>query len=394
MFLAKAFQTDPRPRQEAKSLVNAGYSVFVLAWDREHQFNSIENVDGAMVRSLEYLHLGRFSGSGLALGALILQILLFLETLKLVGRLGARPIVHAHDLNTLLPACLLRTLRISIGLVYDCHELSYAAYGEFFNPNMGRIIQAIEKRYIGYADAVLTVSETVASYLRRFNSRTEVVYNCPQAADIPRIPREEARSRLDLPIDAFIVSSVGTIRYDSRLDLMIHVATFTKKQNIQYLIVGDGPSAFGVREAARASGDIHLKILPRVSRETALLFVLASDLTWAVYQHGIESLNPRVTIPWKFFESLACGVPLVVEKDTIRADMVRKFKCGVVLESDEPSYVSQVILSLVDRPSDYQNMCVKAKSAFSLQFSWETMSIKLVHMYRNLLNVTASGTQN
>jgi glycosyltransferase involved in cell wall biosynthesis len=394
MFLAKAFQTDPRPRQEAKSLANAGYSVFVLAWDRERQFNSIENVDGAMVHSLEYLHLGRSSGHGLALGAIILQILLFLETLRLVGRLGARPMVHAHDLNTLLPACLLRRLGISVGLVYDSHELSYAAYGEFFNPVMGRIIQAIENRYIGYADAVLTASEGVAGYLRRFNPRIEVVYNCPQAADIPRISRAEARSRLDLPLSAVIVSSVGTVRYDSELDLLIRIATFTKKQNIQYLIVGDGPSAPGLRDAARAAGDIRLTILPRVSRETALLLVLASDLTWAVYRHGIESLNPRVNIPWKFFESLACGVPLIVEEGTAKADLVRKFECGVVLESDDLSYISQAILSLVDRPNDYQNMCARAKQAFILQFSWEAMSIKLIHLYRDLLHATASGTRN
>jgi glycosyltransferase involved in cell wall biosynthesis len=392
MFLAKAFQTDPRPRQEAKSLANAGYSVFVLAWDRERQFNSTENVDGALVRSMEYLHLGRFSGCGLALGAIFLQILLFLEALRLVGRLRARPMVHAHDLNTLLPACLLRRLRISVGLVYDCHELSYAAYGEFFNYTMGRVIQAIEQRCIGYVDGVLTVSETLASYLRRFNSRTEVVYNSPQVSDIPTITREEARRRLDLALDAFIVSSVGTIRYDSRLDLLIHTAVLTKQRNIQYFVVGDGPSAFKARKAARAAGDIRLKMLPRVSRETALLFVLASDLTWVVYQHRTESLNPRVTIPWKFFESLACGVPPVVEEGTIRADMAREFNCGVVLESDEPSYTSQVILSLADRPDDYQNMCANAKLASSLQFSWETTSKKLVDMYRNLLNVDSSGT--
>lgn len=390
MFLAKAFHTDPRPRQEAKSLVTGGYSVFVLAWDRERQFTPSENVDGVVVRSIEYLDFGRFSARLLAMGAIILQMSLVLETLKLVRRLGKRPIIHAHDFNTLIPACLLKTLRISVGLVYDSHELSYAAYGEFFNPFVGRIIQAVEKRCIGYADVVITVSEAVADYLRRYNSRVEVIYNCPQVADIPRISRKEARSRLDLPLDAFIVSSIGTVRYDSKLDLLIRIASFTKKQNIHYLIVGDGPSALELKNAARAAGDIHMRILPRVSRETALLFVLASDLTWAVYQHGVESLNPRVTIPWKFFESLACGVPPVVEDGTVRADLVREFKCGVVLESDEPGYVSQVILSLVDHPSNYQNMCAGAKRAFGLHFSWETMSNKLIGLYSDLLRTTAN----
>jgi glycosyltransferase involved in cell wall biosynthesis len=394
MFLAKAFQTDTRPRQEAKTLSSAGYRIFVIAWDRDSRFKPLEDVDGATVRSFRPLSLASFSGFRLALGAAVFQMILVLECTRLVGHLRERPIVHAHDLNTLLPGCLLRILGLSSCLVYDCHELSYAAYAEFFSFAMGRMIHVIEKRCIRYADAVITVSESVADYLRQSNPRTEVVYNCPQAADIPRISRRQARTRLDLPPDAFVISSVGTVRYDSKLDLLVRIAASTKKQNIQYLIVGDGPSLLGIKEAARAAGDINLKILPRVSRETALLFVSASDLTWAVYQHGDESLNPRVTIPWKFLESLACGVPLVVEEGTVRADLVREFKCGLVLESDEPTYVSQAILSLIARPNDYQNMCAAAKRAFDQQFNWEMMAIKLISLYRDLGQATSIGTRD
>jgi hypothetical protein len=56
MFLLKAFQTCPRPRQEAKTLVNAGYPVFVLAWDRQCGFRCLEQVDGAVVRSVHHVN--------------------------------------------------------------------------------------------------------------------------------------------------------------------------------------------------------------------------------------------------------------------------------------------------------------------------------------------------
>lgn len=391
MFLAKAFQTDPRPRQEARSLVEANHSVFVLAWDRECLFPPIEKVDSVIVRSFGCVNFRRSPALGLALGAMIFQMLLVLETVRLISYFKRRPIIHAHDLNTLLPGCFLRVFRLSIGLVYDCHELSYGAYSEFFNPMMGCIIRAIEEQLLRYVDVIITVSDSVANYFRRFDRVTEVIYNCPRIEDIPKFTKEEARVRLGLPIHGFIVSFVGSIRYDCRLELLLAVASVTPN-NVHFLVVGDllgslGAGSLGLKlgEAARGASDTALTILPRVPRETALSYVLASDLTWAVYEKRARSLNASMTIPWKFFESLACGVPVIVEPGTVRAEMVREFKCGVVLESDDPNDISQVILSLAEHPDQHQKMCAEAKrTSIAMKFNWEAMSVKLVDTYRQL----------
>jgi len=388
MLVAKAYQkpNPPRTRQEAETLLKAGYPVHVLAWDRDGEFPPLENVRGVKVRSLSPVKLTKTSRVGLALGGIIFQILLLLESVKLISQLKQRPIVHAHDFNTLLPACFLRMFRLCSALVYDCRELTYGLYYEWFNLLVASVFRAIEERCLRCADAIITVSDSIAAYLRRFNSETEIVYNCPRIEDIPKLSKKEARIQLGLPLDAFIVSSVGTIRYDCRFDLMLAVSFLTKEENVQYLIVGDGPLTSEIRQAAREASSARLTLLPRVSRETALTYVLASDLTWAVYQNRVESLNPRMTIPWKFFESLACGVPVIVEAGTFRAKLVTDLGCGVVLESDHPDYVSQVIVSLTHNPNQYDKMCAVAKSAARARnFDWETMSIKLIHVYRRLL---------
>jgi glycosyltransferase involved in cell wall biosynthesis len=384
MFLAKAFQTDPRPRQEGKSLVEANYSVYVLAWDREGQFKRVENVDGVIVRSFTFGSLRGFSGVALALGAIVFQILLLIETVKIIGRLKQRPVIHAHDFNTLLPGCLLKILGLSAGLVYDCHEVSHAAYSELFSPVIGCIVRAIEQRCLGYAEVVITVSHTVAAYLRKFNPSTEVIYNCPRVDDVPRLSKEQARVRLDIPLNAFVVSSVGTIRYDCRLDLLLAVALLTKKENLQYLVVGDGPLASEFRRAVKKAGATCLTTMPHVSRELALQYVSASDLTWVVYESRGSSLNPRMTIPWKFFESLACGVPVIVEPGTVRAELVKELNCGLVLGNDDPSNISQAIISLAANPDQICRMRAEAKRAFATQFNWEIMSNMLVGLYERL----------
>jgi glycosyltransferase involved in cell wall biosynthesis len=392
MFLAKAFQTDPRPRQEARSLVEANYSVLVLAWDRERAFRSVEHVDGATVYSISRLDLRRYRSVGLVLGDIIFQLLIFLGTVRLVSHLKQRPIIHAHDFNTLLPGCLLKICHLSVGLAYDSHELTYAIYSDFLGSAIGGMIRCVEQLCLRYVDTIITVSPPFAAYFRRSGRATEVIYNCPRTSDIPRTSKLETRRELGLPTNTFIVSYVGSINSIFALELLVATACSTKIQNVQFLVVGDGPLAPRFRQIAGRS-KAPFNIVSRVAREKALRYVLASDLTWAIYQSG--SINARMTVAWKFFESLACGTPILVQEDTFSASLVRRFRCGMVLNSDEADYVAQAIMSLANDPDRYSEMCSEAKNAFRrMDFTWEAMSAKLVDIHRDLSNSRPTIAQN
>jgi len=388
MFLAKAFQrgegSTPRAKQEAEALLKAGYPVYVLAWDRKGEVPDFENVDGTFVHSFNPLKLRRFSRLQLGIGGMIFMILLTFHAVRLVGQLKKRPIIHAHDINTLPIGCLLKALRLCCGLVYDCREFTYGVYYEWFNSQVASLVRVVEESCLHYADVVITVSDSIAGYLRRFNTATEIVYNCPKAEEIPRLSKREARIQLGLPLEAFIVSSVGAIRPDCRFDLLLDVALVTQSRSIRYVVVGNGPLALAFRKDAKQAG-ANLTVLPAVPRRQALLYVLASDLTWAIYQNRPESMNPRMTLPWKFFESLACGVPVLVDPGTMRATLVNRFGCGIVLGSDHPDNVSRVIGSLAENGAEYKGMCLRAKDAAdSSGFNWETMSVKLINVYSRL----------
>lgn len=390
MLVAKAFQRPdiPRAKQEAKTLCEAGYPVYVLAWDRNAEYPRIQDVDGVVVRSFTPVNLTKFSKYGLAIGGILFQALLFLGTIQLITHLKKRPIVHAHDINTLPIGCFLRALGLCSHLIYDCREFTYWVYGEWFNPLVASIVRVVEEECLHYADAVITVCDSIATYLRKYNPVTEVIYNCPRMTDIPSLSKEQARMRLGIPIGAFVISSVGMIRYGCRFELMLAVAPLTMTKNVQYIVVGDGPLASGLRRTAEEADNPCIRVLPRVSREVALSYVLASDLTWAVYQSRTESMSERVSIPWKFCESLACGVPVIVEAPSIRAELVEEYGCGLVLRKDDPHVVSHAILRLATHPDEYHIMCARAQYASNkLGFDWETVSEKLINIYERLCKV-------
>ena len=384
MLVAKGFQRSdiPRARQESRTLVEAGYSLYVFAWDRYGEFPRWETVDGATVRSFTCVNLRNFSKLGLFLGGLMFQVVILFATLRLINHLKQRPIVHAHDINTLFPSCFLRILGLSSRLMYDCRELTYSVYSGWFNPFVGEIMRILEERMLRYADAAITVSRPIAQYLAKMNQLVTLIYNCPRMVDIPRISKIDARKQLGLPCNSFIVSYVGMIRYGCKLELLLSVASKIKQNDIQFVVVGDGPLAPEFKRSASESSSRNVTLVPRVSRERALLYVLASDLTWALYDD--RNLSLRVAMPWKLFESMACGVPVLVERGSCRANFVEKHGCGVVLSNDSPAFVAETISLLTQEPAHHDAMSRAGKRLAESEFNWEVMSEKLASIYRAL----------
>jgi glycosyltransferase involved in cell wall biosynthesis len=266
-------------------------------------------------------------------------------------------------------------------------------YYEWFNVLIASFVRVIEERLLRYVDTIITPSDSIANYLRKFNQSTEIIYNYPRLADIPQISKKEARMVLGLPQDAFIISFVGGIRYGCRLDLLLAVASKSRRRDIHYVVVGEGPLASDFRKAAKQATDASLTVMPRVPRETALLYVTSSDLTWSLYQQGPESLNERAALGWKLFESLACGVPVLVNADTLSAQLVARFKCGIVFAGDNSDHMLRLILDIAGNPDQFREMSQAARNASNaMNLNWEAMGIKLLDIYRRVRERSSSAS--
>jgi glycosyltransferase involved in cell wall biosynthesis len=385
MLLAKAFQSDTRPKLEAKTLASLGFTVHVLAWDRYGQFPDFDRVNGAEVHSLRPLRVSKFPRLGLLVGALIFQVLMMFEAIRLVSRTRRRVVIHSHDFNTLLVGCVLRILRLANALVYDCHELTYAVYGEWYNSLVGTLARVVEARCLAVADSVITVSKPLATYLQSLKSNTVTVENFPSLADIPASSKHELRALLNLPSENFIISFVGEIRFGCRLDLMLASASLITDNRVSFVVVGGGPLGHEFRQHAGELGEARLIVRPQVNYETALQYVAASDLTWVIYQNLAASISERSAIPWKFSESLACGVPVIVSDQTLVASIVRRFDCGIVLDRDKADYVAGTIERIASDEGTQRAMQIASeKAADVLELNWEMASSRLVAVYNHV----------
>lgn len=326
MLLANNFYIDPRVRQEAESLIKAGFTVHVFCWDREGEAEDTNIDNKLIVRTMKILTSKEFNKLKYAVAAILLQILGFFYGIKLI-RKYRKIIVHANDFNTLLAAYLLKMFfRKRVRVVYDCHELTPNVYKDWYGTLVGKVAEKLEKLLIKCADVVLTVSEPVASYLRTItNAPVYVFYNYPSEKYIPMIDKMEAREILGLPKDKLIIAFVGHIRPDTAVKELVEATEILKKKNLQnkvrFVIVGGGPSKDEIWNFVKEKNleDI-VSLVPMVPREKAILYLCAADISYVVF---IEGINTRIGMPWKLFESLACGTKVIVSNKTYMANFLK-----------------------------------------------------------------------
>jgi hypothetical protein len=183
MLLADEYRPDPRVRKEALALMEEGLDVTVIEWDRSRS-RSAREVEGVRV-------IGVRTGGVSDLSSLLLRFPVFWLRLFMRGLRVPAQVVHAHDLDTLLPAAMLSRLR-GFPLVYDAHE-HYAAMVAGDLPGfMTRILDRLEAWLVRRAHLVISVNQKIEEHLRpNVRGDSVIVMNCIDLLE--RRPAHEGR---------------------------------------------------------------------------------------------------------------------------------------------------------------------------------------------------------
>lgn len=388
VLVANNFYSDPRVTQEVNSLIKAGFSVHVFCWDREGKADDANIDNKLVVKNLKILTSKKFSKFKYAVAAVLLQVLGFLYGVKLVWKYK-KILVHANDFNTLLGAYLLKLFFPSnVRVVYDCHELTPAVYEEWYGSFIGKLAGVIERVLIRCADIVLTVSEPIASYLKTIiNVPVYIFYNYPSRKLIPKIDKTKAREILGLPKDKLLIAYVGNLRYDVALFELIESALILKESGlndkINIIIVGDGQLQQEIRSFVKDNSleDIVL-LVPRVPRDKALLYLSSADISYVVYRD--LGYNTKIGMPWKLFESLACGAKIMIRDGTYMAEFLKDFNYldySIILNRISPEEIAKALENELKRKKNNINNNLKNRKIFV----WESQEEKFVTVYENLV---------
>lgn len=386
MLLANTFATDFRARREAKTLVGHGYSVQVLCWDRRGS-RSRETIDKIAVRNVTFgkTNILATSKAYYVIAALLLQFVIFLWVIRRISE-SRTLILHAHDFNTLIGAAAAKlVLSRRIRLLYDSHEFTPGIYMEWYGRLISKIVERLEFAALGHVDAIIGANDAVLRHLRRQSSApAAAVYNCLDSNEVPMISPQDAKKKLGLS-GSFVVFFAGIVRQDYNFDLMMRAARdmrSTGSATFRFMFTGHPETMAEIMDAVKKDGLQDLFIFTGwIPERDLFVHYKASDLCYAV----TRNIGPNTSIltPIKLFESMACGVPVVVRTHTLAAQIVQRWRCGIAIDPERTS-LSKTLRYLRQDKEKLRRLGKAGRIAFLHEFNWNRMESRLLRVYTKL----------
>ncbi len=203
----------------------------------------------------------------------------------------------------------------------------------------GRIVSALirlEQALYAGADHIVAVGDGYRMNMIRKGvgpSKISVVTN---GVDVdlfePREPDQALRARLGFSPDTFVVTFAGTIGMASDLGVVLDAARQFRsrgRDDIAFLLVGDGAQRAELQERARAEGLTNVVFTGLVPRAELPAYLASSD---ACLAHFRKQELFQMILPNKFFEDAAMERPILLGFEGDARAMLDEADCGIAFE--------------------------------------------------------------
>jgi glycosyltransferase involved in cell wall biosynthesis len=373
MLLSNPFRPDPRVHREAKSLVNAGYGVTILCWDREQKYPPKETIDGIEIRRL-----GPASGYASS-REMVRSLPKFWKNLRKEAAGINFDIVHSHDLDTLSPGLKISSLR-KVPLIYDSHEIYHEMAGENLSPFFVKLLAAYERNMVRKPRMMITVNEPIADIFKNYGaSDVRIIMNCQP--DAPTDPAKVEETRKKLALDGKRIALYIGVLEPNRLLLEL-AETHSKGKDDFILVIG----GFGSLESRLASiadaSNGRVRFIGKVEPASVPAHNAVASVLLAAYDPALK--NNRMGAPNKLFEAMASSKPVIVSKGTYAARVVEESGCGLAADYTAASVLAAASALLGD-PSLHAKYSAAGRKAYDEKYNWSVMEKRLLGIYSELL---------
>ena len=276
----------------------------------------------------------------------------------------AADVIHCNDLDTLTAGVLLRR-RHRARLIYDAHEL-YPDMMAATSPLYRGLWLLLEHRLIRFADAVLTVNDSLASELahrHKLSVRPTVVMNCPPIVPLP------AEQVSGVENEEYLILYQGHLNPERGLEALIDAVPLMDRR-VAVCLRGAGRLRSALEQRA-----VDLGVADRVRLLDAIppdqLVTALTGFTIGVIPYVPASLNTYLSTPNKLFEYLMGGLPIVATDLPEVRRLVDATRAGETYPASHPDALAEVVNRLVSDPQRLQAYRHAARRSAMERYNWE-----------------------
>jgi glycosyltransferase involved in cell wall biosynthesis len=292
-------------------------------------------------------------------------------------------VIYAHDVQ-LLPVAARAAARAAeagrrIPWVYDAHEWvsGLSRYGR----RTARVVAGwadLEAEYVRDADAVVTVSDELASALqRRFHlaDKPTVVHN------IPPVVRTESGGP-DIRSAAGVADDVPLLVYSGGVQeargVWTAVAALLELPEAHLAVVAvpskSAPAALRLAKYAVELGVAdRVHVLDPVPPQTVVPFLATADVGLIPLRHFGSH---EFALANKLFEYLHAGLPMVVSDCRAQAAFVREYGLGAVHPADDPKALAAAVRDVLARKDELRRVVAASPARESMTWPQQALRVQ------------------
>lgn len=265
-------------------------------------------------------------------------------------------LIFSNDLDTLPAAYLVSKLR-NKKLIYDSHEL-FTEVPELINrPIVKWVWQKAEDLIIPHLNQSITVCQSIADYYnRKYNVDMKVVRNIPVFKNTKQI------NQLSYP-DKKIILYQGALNVGRGLEWVIEAMPLVNDGIL--VIFGEGDIQAELVKLTKKLG-VEQRVIFMGKVETIKLHEYTPSASIGLCLLEEKGLSYYYALPNRIFDYIQARVPVLATNFPEIANIVTKYKTGILINQYDPEYLAEVINNMLRSPINTDHF-----SALSKELSWE-----------------------
>ncbi|HMB93414.1 MAG TPA: glycosyltransferase family 4 protein [Rhodothermales bacterium] len=303
------------------------------------------------------------------------------RTFREATRSAQARVYHASDLYN-LPAMRATARQHGGKLVYDARELYPYVASTAGRPTVRQFWRVVEGYYIRRADAVFTVSESIADqHVAMYGiPRSTVLYNAPPFDSVT--PSTALRDLTGVSDDTVVLLHQGQIQKDRGCLLLTDA--MRDMRGAVLIFLGGGPLKPALEAHVEKTGlNDRVRFLDPVPPDDLLPVTASADVGITLLED--TCLNHRFALPNKLFEYLMAGLPVLASDLPEIRKVVKGFDVGAVVNPTDREALVKRMQDMADDKQARQRWQANAPRVFET-FNWESASQRFIRIYQDLLS--------
>jgi glycosyltransferase involved in cell wall biosynthesis len=375
---------DRRVWQEARTLTAAGAQVCVICPTGKGFTERYECIEGIHV----YRHPLPLDASG-ALGYLLeYGVALFWETVlawKIFFRHGFDT-VHGCNPPDLIFLVALQFRLFGVPYIFDHHDINPELYEAKYEKRgfFWRLMCCFEWITFKSARVVISTNESYREIAQvRGGKKADDIYVVRSGPDLSRFVAVEPNQSLKKG-RKYLVGYVGVMGAQEGVDILLDAVAYIKNQmgrdDIQFVLVGGGPSAKGLATDAEAMGLSEcVTFTGRVSDHDLLEVLSTADV--CVNPDRVNPMNDKSTMN-KIIEYMALGKP-IVQFDVTEGRRSAE-EASLYAKANDAKDFAEKIVALLENPEERARMGAIGRERVASSLAWPYQIPNLVAAYKKV----------